>query len=298
MAEEPPSETDAATASERLDNKYQAHFEDGHCFNLYDRPGTFHVSPAGLALGNYLIRNLREDDIAGSVLDVGTGSGAIAFVLRNLGASSIAATDICASAVKTAEDNELANFSDSVIDFRHCDLFPDPELMQHKGYDLVVFNPPGWRAPSEALKKELSANGHTLDLKAMFYGDKIILRFLQRLPMYLAENGRAIVGFNSLVGIEDVIERARSTSGTRAGYELRTRLLQRIELPLMFYTDEWRAVGDSLLDQFERGRREYAATYMTRGDTIYWYYDITEATIEATTDPARPSPVAEGASKA
>lgn len=255
-----------------VDETYEACFECGHRFRLYDRPGTFHVSPAGLALGDYVVGNLRESELAGRVLDIGTGSGAIAFLLRRLGVARVAATDICASALKTAQDNELANFGDSLIDFRHSDLFPDLELDRQTGFDLVVFNPPGWRAPSEDLLAQLRERRHPLDLKAMFYGDEIILHFLQRLPDYLADGGRAIVGFNSLVGIADLFERA-------ASYKLRTRLLDRVEFPLMFYTPEWRAVRDSLLDQFERGRREYAATYVTKRDTIYWSYEITEVTV-------------------
>ena len=263
---------------------YDACFELGHRFRLYDRPGTFRLSQAGIALGDHLVRNLRPSEITGRVLDIGTGSGAIALLLRRMGATSVAATDISASAVATARQNELANFGDAVIDFRHSDLFPSPDNGHRTRFDLIVFNPPGWRTPSDRLKAKLDEKRHSLDLEAMFYGDSVLLRFLEQLPEHLADNGRAIVGLNSLIGIADIIGRGGSTLGSR--------LLERIEFPLFFYTDEWREMRSCLLAQFERGRREYAARYVTRGDTIHWFYEITEVTVPelATSSPSPRTP--------
>jgi release factor glutamine methyltransferase len=259
---------------------YDACFERGHRFRLLDRPGTFRVSQAGLALGDYLVRNLRDSEIAGRTLDIGTGSGAIALLLRSMGATSVTATDISASAVSTARQNELANFDDSTIDFCHSDLFPKAEDGEPALFDLIVFNPPGWRTPSELLIAELDEKHRSLDLEAMFYGDSVLLRFLQQLPQHLTENGRAIVGLNSLIGIADIFGRSRSTHASRGGSTVHSRLLERIEIPLLFYTDEWLEIRNSLLDQFERGRQEYAAAYVTRGDTIHWFYEITEVTVK------------------
>jgi release factor glutamine methyltransferase len=259
---------------------YEARFDAGHRFRLLDRPKTFHVSQAGLALGNYLVRNLRESEIAGRILEVGTGSGAIALLLRDLGATSIAVTDISASAVSTARENELENFGDSIIDFWHSDLFPGPRRGPRERFDLIVFNPPGWRAPSDRLKAELDGKQHALDLEAMFYADSVILRFLQHLPEHLADNGRAIIGLNSLIGIADILGRSQSTHWSEGDVAIHPRLLQRIEFPLLFYTDGWLEVRDSLLAQFEQGRDEYAATYATKGDTIHWFYEITEVTVK------------------
>ncbi|MEV6595775.1 class I SAM-dependent methyltransferase [Actinoplanes sp. NPDC051346] len=276
---------DAATASEPVCETYEACFDRGHRFRLYDRQGTFRLSQAGLALGDYLVRNLRESEITGRILDVGTGSGAIALLLRDLGATSIAATDISASAVATARQNELENFGDPAIDFWHSDLFPGGGTDQRELFDLIVFNPPGWRTPSDLLKAELEDKHHSLDLEAMFYGDSVLLRFLRLLPDHLAPNGRAIIGLNSLIGIADIFGRSRSTDRAGDDASIHSRLLERIELPLLFYTEEWSQVRSSLLAQFEQGRHDYAATYVTKGDTIHWFYEITEVTV---TEPATP----------
>jgi release factor glutamine methyltransferase len=260
---------------------YRASFDQGHQFRLLDRPGTFHVSQAGLGLGNYLVRELRYGDLAGRVLDIGTGSGVMAMLLRSLGATSVAATDISPAAIATARRNELKNFGDARIDFQHGDLFPPGA----EPFDLIVFNPPGWRAPSDQLKVELDEKHGALDLHAMFYGDSVLLRFLEQLPDHLAENGRAIVGLNSLVGIDDIFQRSRTGDAT-----IQTELLERLEIPLLFYTDAWRQVRESLLAQFERQREEQLASYVTRGDTIHWFYEITEVTVNKPALSPLPSP--------
>lgn len=264
--------------AEGLDDNqtYDACFELGHHFRLYDRPGTFHVSKAGLALGDYLVHNVRESELGGRILDVGTGSGAIALLLRDLGATSVAATDICVSALSTAQQNELENFGDSTIDFWHSDLFPGDRSL----FDLIVFNPPGWRTPSDLLKAELDQKHHSLDLEAMFYGDSVLLKFLRKLPEHLAVDGRAIIGLNSLIGIADIFRRSRTTDRPDGDSTIHSRLLERHEFPLLFYTDEWLEVRDSLLAKFERERQENAATYVTKGDTIHWFYEITEVTVK------------------
>ncbi|GGQ55365.1 N5-glutamine methyltransferase family protein [Couchioplanes azureus] len=286
MAEGLPGGGEAAAASVAGCETYDACFDLGHRFRLFDRPGTFRVSQAGLALGDHLVRNVRESELAGRILDIGTGSGAIALLLRALGATSIAATDISASAVSTARQNELENFGDSVIDFWHSDLFPGAEAGHRERFDLIVFNPPGWRSPSELLKAELAAKRHSLDLEAMFYGDSVLLRFLKHLPEHLAQNGRAIIGLNSLIGIADIFGRSRSTDRPVNDATIHARLLERHEFPLLFYTEEWLQVRSSLLAQFEQGRHDYAATYVTKGNTIHWFYEITEVTV---TEPATPS---------
>jgi release factor glutamine methyltransferase len=279
MAESVHDRSDAVTLAAPTCETYEACFDLGHRFRLLDRAGTFRVSQAGLALGNYLVHNLRQSEVSGRILDIGTGSGAIALLLRDLGATSVAATDICASTVSTAEENELGNFSSSIIDFRHSDLFPDSRAGEPRRFDLIVFNPPGWRTPSELLKAQLDSRQSPLALEAMFYGDSVLLRFLQQLPERLADNGRAIVGLNSLIGIADLFRRSRSTHPPAGDRTIDARLLERLELPLLFYTDEWLEVRSSLLAHFEQGREEYAATFVTKGDTLHWFYEITELTV-------------------
>ncbi len=261
----------APVAEYASEKTYPADFGGGQVFHLLDRPNTFHLSPAGLALGKHLAHTLTPAELTGRILETGTGSGAIALLLRSIGATSITGLDISEAAIATARCNELANFGNSSIEFQQGFLFP--EAQANSRYDLVVFNPPGWRAPSPGLRNALERNPG-LDLNAMFFGDTTVLKFLKLLPKYLAPNGRAIVGLNSLVGIADVIQRMQETNLDSAAIE--HRMLERHELPLVFYTEQWRRVQHSLVSQFERGRHEYSAVFINRGDSIHWFYEITE----------------------
>ncbi|MGL5867429.1 MAG: methyltransferase [Dermatophilaceae bacterium] len=250
------------------------------------------MSRAGMALGEFLHEHLAPHDVAGRVLDLGTGSGVIALLLRSLGAASITATDVSARAIETARHNELLNFPDARIDFQEGNLFEIDSGTPAKPFDLVVFNPPGWRTPSPSLKRRLSTCQGALELDSMFYGETVLATFLRDLPYHLTPRGRAIVGFNSLLGMRDVL-----APPVRAGMDndrprLRRRLLRRVELPLLLYTDEWAAARDELLQEIRDGGRQYGAEYVMRDQTLYWYYDITELTVAGptATDRARERP--------
>jgi release factor glutamine methyltransferase len=252
---------------------YPADFGGGRIFTLENRSNTFQLSPAGLALGRHLAQTITPAELSGRILETGTGSGAIALLLRSLGARSITGLDISAGAIAAAQSNELANFGSSAIDFRRGSLFPESSDKSAPGYDLIVFNPPGWRAPSPKLRSALRSSPG-LDLDAMFFADTTVLSFLKLLPQFLAVNGRAILGLNSLMGIADVLQRMERESQSPSS--LVYRLLERHEFPLVFYTEEWRKLQHRLISQFERGRQEYSAVFVNRGDEIHWFYEITE----------------------
>ena len=257
---------------------YTADFP-GFPLSLLEQRQTFHVSRAGMALGEFLVKHVTPQEVVGRILDLGTGSGAIALLLRSLGATSVTATDVSAQAVETARDNELLNFQDARIRFHQGDLFDTGDDALRAPFDLVVFNPPGWRSPSPALQERLdTCGGGGLDLSAMFYGESVLEAFLRQLPHHLAPGGRAIVGFNSLLGVHELLARAEAGE-LSGGSRLRLRRLRRVELPLMMYTDEWAAVCGDLLQEFQDGGDLYGAEYVMRDQVLHWYYDITELTV-------------------
>lgn len=57
-----------------------------------------------------------------NILDLGTGSGILALAARRLGARKIVATDFDPSAVRTARQNEILNFSTPLIRWRCADV--------------------------------------------------------------------------------------------------------------------------------------------------------------------------------
>src|SRR5450830_270312 len=64
---------------------YSAYFGLGHTIQLVDKPGVFKVSLAGMALGSYLLTKVLDtQEMSGRFLDMGTGSGVLALLLRSL----------------------------------------------------------------------------------------------------------------------------------------------------------------------------------------------------------------------
>lgn len=212
----------------------------------------------------------------GKCLDVGTGSGVLALLLRDMGAKSIVGTDISAAAVNLAIRNETLNFGNRKICFTVGDLFSAlPNELQK--FDTVIFNPPGWRTPSVNLLEYLLAidNPEELAVSAMFYGDGLLLKFLQELPFHLKESGRAIIGLNSLVGIKDVLGRYRNQHCDTC--PLQFRLLERHTFPLLFYSEHWRKIAPRLLEEFSQWREQQRAAYsLDSQGTLYWSYELVE----------------------
>ena len=259
-------------AADSDEHVYSAYFGLGHQLKMHDRPGVFKVSLAGIALGSYLLKGLAHDELTGRLLDLGTGSGILALLLRSLGAHDITASDISASAVGLARENEILNFRGSRVRFFSSDLFAG--LPEEERYDTIIFNPPGWRTPSEKFLDRLRGN-EDMTPETMFYGDQLLVRFLKDLPDRMNRTGRAIVGLNSLVGISDVFARYKAIYPT--GAPLQFQLLERHTLPLLFYSPGWKRAEPFLREEFEAWRDSYGAAYTLDGQgRLYWSYEVVE----------------------
>lgn len=150
---------------------------------------SFHVDPSVLIprpetaeLVDLIVDANRQADLR--VLDVGTGSGAIAIALaRNLPFCQVTAVDISQQALQVARDNADRLKVSRSISFLHEDIFnwqPAPQSL-----DIIVSNPP---YIAEKEKKEMDANVlHYEPSTALFVPDDDPLRFYRRIAAVAAD---------------------------------------------------------------------------------------------------------------
>lgn len=82
---------------------------------------------------------LLKDSTAPKILDMGTGTGAIAIALaKNLPSSQVVALDVSSEALEVAKKNAMSNRAD--VKFRLSDWFE--AVTEDEYFDLIVSNPP------------------------------------------------------------------------------------------------------------------------------------------------------------
>lgn len=139
------------------------------------------------------------------VLDIGTGSGAIAITLAKQTGCHVTATDICPQALKVLHKNIRRHDAAELITPVQADLFPD----QARGFDIIVSNPPyvsetDWQNLEAGVrlfepKKALVAENH--GLAAL---EAIVRRgrgFLKRGGWLLLE-----IGYNQEIDVRAMLE--------------------------------------------------------------------------------------------
>lgn len=88
-------------------------------------------------LVDYTIKFIKEKfNNKIDILDIGTGSGAIAISLKKEVDSNVTATDISKAALEVAKENAISNNVD--IEFINTDIYKDI----NKKFDVVISNPP------------------------------------------------------------------------------------------------------------------------------------------------------------
>jgi release factor glutamine methyltransferase len=150
------------------------------------------------------------------VLELCTGSGAIAIAADRHGAREVVAVDVSRRAVLTARLN--ARLNGVRVDARRGDLL---DAVRGERFDLIVSNPPYVPAvdggiPKRGLKRAWDA-GHD--------GRALLDRILAQAPRALAPGGSLLVVHSSICGEEETLERLRSAG-------LRTEVIARDHGPL------------------------------------------------------------------
>jgi release factor glutamine methyltransferase len=165
---------------------------------LIPRPETERLVEISLALARELPKtsSLR-------VLDIGTGSGAIAISLaKELPSAVIWATDVSAAALEIARSNAAGNGVAARIRFLHGDLFE--AIGEFTGrFTLIVSNPPYVRsAEIDALEPEVSGWEPRAALDGGADGLDFYRRIVQQARNYLAPDGAVAVEVGADMGKE------------------------------------------------------------------------------------------------
>lgn len=121
-----------------------------------------------------------------SIVDIGTGSGAIAITLKKKLTSSVTATDISKKALNVAKENALGN--NVSINFKEGNLL---EPLTEK-YDIVVSNPP-YIAYDEEIMDVVKNNEPHLALYAPNNGIYYYEEILKNIKKYL--NDKYLIAF-------------------------------------------------------------------------------------------------------
>lgn len=157
----------------------------------------------------------REGPARGSrVLDVGTGSGALAVAAAQLG-GSVTAVDVSRRALGTAWANAALRGKRIVV--RMGDLL---EPVRGRRFDLVLSNPPYVPSPDE----RLPTRGAARAWDAGPGGRTLLDRLCRDVPRVLAPRGIVLLVHSSLCGTE-----ATCAALERAG--LRARVVARVRQP-------------------------------------------------------------------
>lgn len=105
-------------------------------------PNVLIPRPETELLVEVVLEFLRSSDSNISILDLGTGSGAIAIALaRELSGVPIVATDLSMAALQLARENARMNKVDEKIHFVRSDMFAAISISSQK-FTVVVTNPP------------------------------------------------------------------------------------------------------------------------------------------------------------
>ena len=137
----------------------------------------------------------------GAVLDLCTGSGALAVAAALAGARSVTAVDLSARAVLTVRINALLN--GVRVQALQGDLL---DAVPGRRFDVIVSNPP--YLPSD--DDRLPARGPARHTEAGTSGRILLDRLIDAAPAHLAPGGVLLVTHSSVNGEQATLERMRA----------------------------------------------------------------------------------------
>ena len=140
-----------------------------------------------------------------SVLDIGTGSGAIAVAIAKESNAKVTAVDISKEALKVARQNALKN--NAKVNFIYSDLF---EKLEGRAFDIIVSNPP---YITEVDYNNLDAGVKDFEPKLALYGGEDGLDFYRKIiteaPKFLNSKGKIFfeIGYDQGESVSKLLEK-------------------------------------------------------------------------------------------
>ena len=141
------------------------------------------------------------------IVDVGTGSGAIAITLaKHLPKASITATDVSSAALAVARDNAARQGVAERIEFLECDLLDHPQAAGP--WDVIVSNPPYVREDEfESLPRDVRLHEPKAALVSGPTGVEIIERLAALAAARLVPGGWLLCEIGPAAAAEAVLAR-------------------------------------------------------------------------------------------
>lgn len=177
-------------------------------FTIYHDRCAMKVGTDGVLLGAW-----TDPDVAGSILDVGTGTGLIAIMLAQRSGAVIHGVEIDESAFQQATTNARLCPWNARLNFFH-DSFQHFARQTQYRYDLIVSNPPFFRNSLRppALGRQLARHDERLSYESLFFYASSLLtsagRFSLIIPFDETENISRMALFNRLHLHKQTIVRA------------------------------------------------------------------------------------------
>lgn len=154
------------------------------------------------------------------VLEIGTGTGAIAATVAQAG-SHVTATDINPYAVQCARKTMRLNNVQNRVSVLSGDLF---EPVQNRTFDVILFNPPYFASKASSWVAQAWSAGPECEL---------IARFLSGAHQVLAKGGQIQILFSSATVLPTILQLIR-----KEGYDIQViaqgRLLGLLETVYLF----------------------------------------------------------------
>jgi methylase of polypeptide subunit release factors len=216
-------------------------------FPLVIGPGTFHPTHTSKTLADAL--EIGPDD---TVIDVGCGSGVLAFVAAKLGAKRVYGCDLSEGAVRAATENAKRLGLDGVCEFRQGDLLEPMRDVHATVLIGDVSGIPDEIAAASGWFENVPAGGPT--------GAELPVKFLRSIGDTLAPGGRLYLPTGTIQNERAILEAVREVFGDRI-----EPVLER-EFPLPDLVAKSKAVA--------RMVKEGLVSFRHRGSRLLWQLRI------------------------